>query len=103
VLPPAERYEAACREIRELLAEADPEGLLGAGAPANEYDDSVARLAREMLHGEPMSTDVLFGTETWAGVLTRAEVIARLTDIQRRLTTDAYLPFGAGAETSSGA
>ena len=88
VLPPGERYEVAFREIRQLFAEADPQGLLGAGAPADEYDDSVARLTREMLRGEPMNADHLFDSEPWGGALSRDEVIARLTDIQRRLTVD---------------
>ena len=89
MLPPEERYEVAFREIRSLFAEADPEGLLGAGAPAHEYDDSVARLTRQMLHGEEMNSDHVFDTETWSGVLSRDEVIARLTASQRRLTVDA--------------
>lgn len=76
----------AMREVRNLLANADPDGLLSLGAPADEYEDSVARIASQLLRGESIDADRLFGpADRWRGTVEREQVVTELRTIQRRL------------------
>ena len=86
VLSPAERSEIAVQEVRAVLSDADPEGLLGLGAPADEYDDLVLRVAGVLLRNGAIEADALFGSvEDWRGEIARDEVVVRLRSIQRRV------------------
>ena len=46
------RYDLTVAECKRILDEADPEELLAAGAPQDEYDAVARDLARRLLHGE---------------------------------------------------
>jgi hypothetical protein len=49
-------YDEVTAEVKALVDRADPEGLLGMGAPADEYDDAVAELTRRVLKDEPLDS-----------------------------------------------
>ena len=42
-------YEEVKAQVKVLVDQADPEGLLGMGAPLDEYDDAVTELTRHVL------------------------------------------------------
>lgn len=86
MLSPAERSEIVIREVRNALAVADPDGLLELGAPADEYDDSVLRIASDLLRNAPIDPDRLFGpANEWRGRIDRNEAVESLRAIQRLL------------------
>jgi hypothetical protein len=48
-------YEEVKAQVKVLVDQADPEGLLGMGAPLDEYDDAVTELTRHVLKHEPVN------------------------------------------------
>ena len=46
-----EQLRARFAELRAIVGHHDPFGLLAAGAPADEYDDVVGPLLRQLEHG----------------------------------------------------
>jgi hypothetical protein len=42
-------YDEVTAEVKVPVDQADPEGLLEMGAPADEYDDAVAELTRRVM------------------------------------------------------
>ena len=86
----SQRYSDAWTETKRAVDVADPEGLLGMGAPPDEYDDAVAHLVIQVLKGEEFTAKELqawfvrrYGAE--ASVIT---LVDELKAIQRRLLDD---------------
>lgn len=46
-------YERVTAQVKAIVDQADPAGLLGLGAPSDEYDDAVEEFTRRVLKGEP--------------------------------------------------
>ena len=57
-------YEEVKAQVKVLVDQADPEGLLGMGAPLDEYDDAVTELTRHVLKHEPVNQKAV---EQWFG------------------------------------
>lgn len=47
-------YEAVKTQVKALVDDADPEGLLRMGSPPDEYDDAVGELTRHVLKDDPV-------------------------------------------------
>ncbi len=76
--------------MKEAVDAADPAGLLGAGAPPDEYDDAVNHLVGEILRNAEITAPDLsawfhrvYGVEVEARCA--ATLVARAIDIQSRL------------------
>lgn len=68
VVDPGKRYEMAVEEVKRILDDADPMGLLAMGAPQDEYDSQAREVARRHLHGERMSEGWVQATwPEWSG------------------------------------
>jgi hypothetical protein len=82
-------YETTWQRVKEAVNASDPEGLLGLGAPDDEYEDAVVELSRRLLKGEHINEPWLsswfqdrYGLAASVGVLIdRLSAIA--TDLQR--------------------
>jgi hypothetical protein len=57
-------YEEVTAQVKVVVDQTDPEGLLGTGAPLDEYDDAVAELTRHVLKYEPVDRNAI---EQWFG------------------------------------
>lgn len=57
-------YDEVKAQVKILVDQADPEGLLGMGCPPDEYDDAVAELTRHVLKNEPVDQSAI---EQWFG------------------------------------
>jgi hypothetical protein len=86
-----QRDQEAFAAVRRVVDAADPEGLLGLGAPADEYDPEVADLVRLVLRSEaPTVGEVVGAWQRWSGDDHRltgdraAAVVAELTGIDDR-------------------
>lgn len=80
-MDPATAYDVAIEMTKAVIDEADPDGLLEAGAPDDEYDDYVAEIARRLLHGEDPRL-ILDLWQEWPGVRDRDWCIERLSEVQ---------------------
>ena len=78
-LRPDELLAAVHRVVDAL----DPEGLLAAGAPADEYSPEAASLA-ELVTAGPVSAEGVFAV--WEGWFGPGSAVARDPDLLRRLT-----------------
>lgn len=96
------RYTAAFQEVKRVLDERDPIGLLAGGAPADEYDPEVADLVRLVLRPQPpLPAEVDAVWQRWFGPscsLGSAAVplAAALAEVQRRFP-DTQPPAEPGA------
>lgn len=57
-------YDEVKAQVKTLVDDADPEGLLGTGSPPDEYDDAVAELTRHVLKDDPVDQGAI---ERWFG------------------------------------
>ena len=57
-------YDEVKSQVKILVDQADPEGLLGMGSPPDEYDDAVTELTRHVLKYEPVDQSAI---EQWFG------------------------------------
>lgn len=55
-------YERVAAQVKTVVDRADPVGLLGLGAPSDEYDDAVEEFTRRVLKGEPTDSRTI---EDW--------------------------------------
>jgi hypothetical protein len=55
-------YDAVKAQVKTLVDQADPGGLLGMGSPPDEYDDAVSELTRHVLKNEPVDQSAI---EQW--------------------------------------
>lgn len=68
--------------VKTAIDELDPEGLLGMGAPADEYDPEIDDFVRQIAGGASMTLEVV--TKTWerwfdtCSAAQRPEVMSRL-------------------------
>ena len=83
-MDPADAYDLAIVETKIIIDEADPEGLLALGAPADEYSALVADVARRLLRDEDAAAIVDSWAE-WHGGRERQWCIERLNALQARL------------------
>lgn len=80
----ARRYERAVAIVKQIVDEADPEGLLELGAPADEYDDHAADAARRLLRGDDPS-DIASSWSSWFGARSSTWFAERLQHAQAML------------------
>jgi len=74
-------YKKAWPEVKMAVDSADPAGLLGAGAPADEYDDAVSHLVGEILrNAEITAPDLSEWFHRVYGVEIEAQLAATLVD-----------------------
>ncbi len=90
---PARRGRPSVQEaVGRVVAEHDPEGLLAAGAPADEYAPEVQALVGLVVRGPVRAADVLGVWERWfgpgSGLLESPALLDRLTgelaEVRRR-------------------
>jgi hypothetical protein len=85
-------YAAAFADVRAVVNDLDPIGLLGMGAPEDEYDPEVRNLVRLVLRAEPFEEDDVdavwrrwFGDDySMAGTAALAAQTEALRTLQRR-------------------
>lgn len=81
---PSDAFDLAIFETRAIIDEADPDGLLTLGAPADEYSALAADVARRLLHDEDVAALVDSWPE-WHGSRERQWCIERLQALQIRV------------------
>jgi hypothetical protein len=89
------RYEEALAAVGAVVNRLDPMGLIGMGAPDNEYEPEVAALARLVLRPADIRVDEVeaiwnhyFG-DTWADKRLIPEQVQELRHLQRRYASSA--------------
>lgn len=86
VTDPGMRYERAIEEVKRLVDEADPMGLVVIGAPDDEYDSQAREVARHLLHGEAITEEWVRRTwPEWFGRQPPACLAQRLAAVQAEL------------------
>lgn len=55
-------YDRVTAQVKAVVDQADPAGLLSLGAPSDEYDDAVEEFTRRVLKGEPTDAKTI---EDW--------------------------------------
>lgn len=53
----SEHYTRAFHEVRRVVNEHDPIGLLAGGAPVDEYESEVSDLVRLVMRAQPLSEE----------------------------------------------
>ena len=78
-------YEMVRTEVKAIVDEADPEGLLALGSPSDEYDDAVTELTRRVLKGEVLREEPIerwFADQYGSTPSPTGALVARLQAIQ---------------------
>jgi hypothetical protein len=87
-------YDEVTAEVKVLVDRADPEGLLGMRAPADEYDDTVVELTRRVLKDEsldPASIERWFGSVYGAAPAGADALVQELEKLRQRAENDGPL------------